>query len=154
MSSKLAAGAALLSLAGCMPSLVGEWEGEIECEETSMDLSIELEADGGGEFSGDLETYTLMQGSTDGTSWEAELSLTIGMVFEIDGGGEQDLDYEAEIDDADCRFTIEGELYSSDCEELGFDVDIGQEPDLGDFTWDGADTIEIDDGDCRGELER
>lgn len=150
-------GAALLSaalLSACGPGLAGDWEGEIECDDVTADIAVELEDAGDGEYEGELVHAIDYTSTEDGTSYRLLLEMVLDLVLETDGRGEQELDHDAELADVSCKLWEEGDLLSDDCGEMGLDYDVGASADLGELTWDGADTIEIDDGDCAGELER
>ena len=137
--------------------LSGDWEGSMDCDGPELDLSMELEADGGGEFSGPF-VFLSEQRVDDGTGniYDLTLEIEYDVIFELDGGGEQELSGDAELADTNCLLELDGDLVSNDCADMGLDEDeLDDAGSIGDgFNWDGEDSIEIDDGDCEGELER
>ena len=156
-----------LGLSGCSflfagPDLSGKWEGDMDCEDSSgdeltFDLILDLDDDGGGEFSGPF-TFRNEQRIDMGAETMSDLKMEIILdaVIEVSGRGEQDLDISADYDDSRCRVTTGGEEdFDDECTAFG--LDDGDLEDLGgntDMIWDGEDTIEIDDSDCQGEMER
>lgn len=146
---------ASLVLTGCIgPGLAGDWEGEVECDEGEIEVALELESDGGGDYSGEMDWTASLTFVEGGDTYQLEIDMKFDVEIESDGRGEQDLDNEAELKRVACRLTSGGQLLSNDCDEMGLEYDIGSTSDLGDLTWDGKDTIEVEDGDCAGELER
>lgn len=141
-------------LSACNPGLAGDWEGDIRCDDTTFDLRAELEKAGGGEYEGTMEQEVDLSATESGVDYRIWFLMELDVVLSTDGRGEQELDVDGELADVSCKYWEDGDLLSDDCGELGIDYDIGARLDLGEVTWDGKDTIEIDDGDCSGELER
>lgn len=141
------------NLAGCQlflgEGLEGDWEGVIHCADGDLDEWIEIDHEGGDTYAGEVEMFA---SSTDGT-YTLTLEISSDIEIDLDGAGEQELDYEVWLDDARCAFYEGNQLLSSSCEEIGIEVTEGWAT-LGELEWDGDDTIEQDDGDCSGELER
>lgn len=149
---------ALILLSGCGllgANLAGDWEGEVECRqpEVQVEAELELDAEGGGQFAGTLDMVQRRAAPDRGATAELVLTVSCAAELEASGGGEQDLDYDIEIEGVDCELFEGGSLVAWGCEELGVDVD-ESEDDFGTLTWDGEDSIEVDDGRCQGELER
>lgn len=120
----------LLFFIACTP-LNGEWSGEIDCDDYSMDVDIEIEWTGG-EYEG--------QGTLDCTNYygsPCEQTFDIQMEAEAPFG-EQDLD----VDLDDCEAEIGGFQSQVSCDN----------PD--DVEWDGADTITGEWSTCEFQIER
>ena len=117
-------------LLACTP-LVGDWSGEVDCGDYSMDLEISLEW-GDGEYEG--------EGTLDCTDgYGSDCEQTFDLQVEAEGFmGQQDLD----VDVDDCEYEIQGYSGSGSCDN----------PD--DVEWDGANSITGEWGDCDVELER
>ena len=144
----------LFALVACSPSLEGDWDGDFQCATYTADLSIELDDEGDGEFAGELSMSIDQTSKEDGATIQYLVEGLIDLQIQVAGMGEQDLDYDAEWIGADCETFVDGALAYVTCQEIHFESAPGSTADFGDLTWDGADSIEIDEGDCDGELER
>lgn len=149
--------APILALTGCLTAdLGGSWEGSMSCDDgPEIDVEMDLDADGGGSFSGEFLFLSFQQVVEDGVTYDIELEIEYEIEIETEGPGEQELDGEVELSEVSCRLYADGDLVTDSCADMGLDEseleDAGR---VGDMEWDGEDTIEIDDGDCEGELER
>lgn len=135
----------ILLLLGC--GLTGDWSGTIECDDGSeADVEATLEPDGANEWSGEMEMSTTV--TVEG--YEIFGRYTYDIVLEMDGAmGEQEVEMSGEL--SDCYVEMDGEDVTDqvECDE-GTEIDNDGE----DWTWDGANTIEVDGDDCDGEVER
>ena len=131
---------------GCTASLAGDWTGTLECSnddvgDYEVDVELELEPDGDGVFVGEMR----LRGELELPDYKLELDTTYDVEIEQeDPRGEQDLEVEGEC--AETSTSVDGETIGSGCADVD---DLETEG-----TWDGADSVEIDDGDCEGELTR
>lgn len=119
-----------LLLVACTP-LVGDWSGEVDCGDYAMDVEMTLEWDDG-EYVGE---GTL--DCTDALGSDCEQTFEV-QVRQDQAFGEQELD----VDLDDCRASAGGVSADVGCDN----------PD--EVTWDGADAIEGEWGDCDVELQR
>ena len=136
----------LFACTGCGPNIAGDWSGTLECSSADVgdyevDIELELEVEDAGEFSGEL--HLLSELGYLGYVMVLDQSYDVEVEQE-EPRGEQDL--EVEGDCAEATLTLDGEQLDYSCDEAGAFEQEG--------TWDGADTISIDDDDCEGELER
>lgn len=120
----------ILLLAACTP-LVGDWEGTLDCGTYEAPISVSLEFEGG-EYVGDGE---LDCSDTLGGGCQETFEIHIQSIGPF---GEQDLD----VDLDDCEASWGGYTSEVDCD------------DADDLSWDGADEIEGDWGDCDVDLDR
>ena len=141
-------------LTGCFgQGLAGEWEGDLDCGDGTVGLAADLEKTSRNIYAGSMTAESDTTIIDSGTSWRLILDIDWDLTVNTDGPGEQELHYEALLNDLNCLLYREGDLYSNDCEEMGISAD-NDRSDLGTFTWDGKDTIDIEDDDCHGSLER
>ena len=120
----------LILLSACTP-LVGDWSGEVDCDNYAMDVEMTLEWTGK-RYEGDG-----VLDCTDAVGFECEE--TFDLQVDAEGFmGEQDLD----VDIDNCRYET----------AIGDDDVACDNPD--DVVWDGAVTIVGDWGDCEFEVER
>lgn len=120
----------LILLSACTP-LVGDWSGEVECDNYAMDVEMTLEWTGK-RYEGDG-----VLDCTDAVGFECEQ--TFDLQVDAEGFmGEQDLD----VDIDNCRYET----------AIGDDDVACDNPD--DVVWDGGVTIVGDWGDCEFEVER
>lgn len=132
-----------LWLSACTTSLVGEWEGDLDCGGADIDFVFELEADSG-EFVGEGEIGEFTA-TSDGYTYDLLVPFELTVAKEK-AFGEQELD--VEVDDCEVLFVDYGQSSDLDCDD----------PD--DVEWDGADemtgTIKdfLGGGDCDFEVSR
>lgn len=118
----------IVLMAACRP-LVGDWSGDIECENYSMKLDLSLEAsDKGYEGEGELDC-------TDGYGSEC------GQTFDIEVRHE-DPATDLDVDLDNCYVTVLGVEAEQACQDPRH------------VEWDGGDTIEGEWNECDVSLER
>ncbi len=151
----------LLVLPGCVfgPGLAGDWSGTIECEDEDSDLEfdieLELEAEGGGVYAGEMSFLVEQEVISEGDLYVLIMEVDLDVEVETSGGGEQGLDMDTSYADSNCSISLAGQdLGSDECTEMGLDEGDLENSGASDLVWDGADTIEVDDDDCEGEIER
>ncbi|MCB9779622.1 MAG: hypothetical protein H6742_13745 [Alphaproteobacteria bacterium] len=131
-------------LCACQAGMAGDWAGELACADEDFDgtmgLTFALNRVEDDEYIGTgTQTYT-GQVISGGATRDLEGSLDlVELVATVDG----DAVAIAAITD-NCEMTIDGQAIAMQCGGA-FEVDA---------TWDGGDSLEIDDGDCSGELTR
>ena len=131
---------------GCTASLAGDWTGTLECSDDDLgdyefDVELELEPDEDGVFVGEMR----LRGKLDFEDSTIEADTTYDVEIEREEPrGEQDLEVEGEC--AETTTSVDGQTIESDCGDVD---DLETEG-----KWDGADSIEVDDEDCSGELTR
>lgn len=135
----------ILFLLGC--GLTGDWSGSIDCGGGSdIDIEATVEPDGSNEWAGEMEWAS--SDNVDGRDVVARF--TFDVVLEMDGSfGEQEVEMSGEL--TDCFMSTDGEDVSDqiNCNE-GWEIDNGDD----EWTWDGANTIDVEGDDCNGEVER
>ncbi len=118
----------LFVVVACRP-LVGDWSGDIECENYSMKLELSLEA------------------TADGYEGDGELDCTDG------AGGDCTQTFDIEVKHDDPATDLDVDLDNCVYELAGVEQDVGCD-DPRRVEWDGGDAIEARWGDCDVELER
>ena len=118
---------------GAGDDISGEWEGEIDGEEATLELSFELEREEDNVYSGEGESdwWCLIESST-GTYWDPCI-VEFEIVAETEStAGEQEIEFELD----DCSVNWNGQTQSVQC------------PDDFELDWDGEDEMEgdLDDG--------
>ncbi len=154
----LASGLLASALLGCNPGVGGDWDGAIECPDGQFEVELALNRLDFERHEGDFELVGEQTIDQDGSSWRIELDIDSEIVVLMPSAtGQQELRYQLDDADATCALYQDGGLVEDDCEALELDLEQDYDEDapvFGTWTWDGEDTIEVEDGDCTGELER
>lgn len=144
-------------LVGCgIDSLEGDWNGDIDCvdgAEARLEIDID-DSEGELDYVGDffLQAASLFEQNGETYRLESDWAGTLTL-SQVLPKGEQEITFDLQEREPDCRIYKEGNLLGDDCYEdglpIGFTFDSAYTAD-----WDGLDTLDVDNGRCDGELER
>ncbi len=133
-------------LVGCKPALDGAWSGSWECANSLvMDVDVALERVDAGTYGGQAVQRWSADWAVEDQQWSAWLELRSAWEVVADKAhGEQELELTVMPTGADCERSVDGQVETTDCTDLGIDAE-GADPQMASRAWwDGADDLEAE----------